>query len=68
MDSYLDKIVQCPKCHKDVRDGDRIWLDGECLCPDCYKHKRQSYDDMYKKVIMMLKINIKNIWRNKNVC
>ena len=49
MDSYLDKIVQCPKCHKDVRDGDTIWLDGECLCPDCYKHKRQSYDDMYKK-------------------
>ena len=49
MDSYLDKIVQCPKCHKDVRDGDRIWLDGECLCPDCYKHKRQAYDDMYIK-------------------
>ena len=41
--------MKCPKCHKDVRDGDRIWLDGECLCPDCYKHKRQSYDDMYKK-------------------
>lgn len=53
MNKWLDKIVQCPKCHNDVRDGDRIWLDGECLCPECYKHKRQEYDNLieygYKK-------------------
>lgn len=42
-DIYLDRIVKCPWCKKDVRDGDRIWLDGECLCPECYKWKRIKY-------------------------
>lgn len=43
--NYLNKIVQCPWCKQDVRNGDRIWLDGECLCPQCYKHKRLKYYD-----------------------
>ena len=42
-DSYLNKIVKCPWCKQDVRNGDRIWLDGECLCPECYQHKRRKY-------------------------
>ena len=41
--SYLDRLVECPKCKQLVRDGDRIWLDGECLCPECYQHKRLKY-------------------------
>lgn len=45
-DDWLNRIVKCPKCNNDVRDGDRIWLDGECLCPDCYTHKRQRYDEL----------------------
>lgn len=44
--NYLDKIVKCPWCKEDVRDGDRIWLDGDCLCPECYQHKRNKYDSM----------------------
>lgn len=46
MEDWLNKIVKCPWCKQDVRDGDRIWLDGECLCPECYQHKRQKYDDL----------------------
>lgn len=46
---WLDEIVKCPKCGVDVRDGDRIWLDGECLCPECYQHKRRTYDDLYNR-------------------
>ena len=42
MNDYLDKIVKCPSCNKEVRDGDRIWLNGECLCPDCYNKKRNE--------------------------
>ena len=42
---WLDKIVECPWCGNPVRDGDRIWLDGDCLCPDCYQHKRHKYYD-----------------------
>lgn len=43
MEDWLDEIVKCPWCKKDVRDGDRIWLDGDCLCPQCYEHKRNKY-------------------------
>lgn len=49
MEDFLNRIVQCPKCHQDVRDGARIWLDGECLCPDCYKIKRDTYDRIYEQ-------------------
>ena len=44
-DDWLNKIVECPWCGNPVRDGDRIWLDGGCLCPDCYQHKRHKYYD-----------------------
>lgn len=55
-DNWLDEIVKCPWCKNDVREGDRIWLDGEALCPDCYQHKRRKYygdsgiyNDKYEK-------------------
>ena len=47
MDNWLDRIVKCPKCNNDVRDGDRIWLNGECLCPQCYTQKRKEMDYSY---------------------
>lgn len=47
-DPYLDRVVSCPKCNKDVRYGDMIWLNGECLCPDCYQYKRQELDEYIK--------------------
>lgn len=55
MNDYLDRLVECPSCHKMTKDGDRIWLNGKCLCPDCYKRERDnitklqndSYNDGY---------------------
>lgn len=44
-EDWLNEIVKCPCCHHDVRDGDRIWLNGECLCPRCYEHKRRMLDN-----------------------
>ena len=44
-ENWLDRIVKCHWCKQEVRDGDRIWLDGECLCPQCYEHKRRKYYD-----------------------
>ena len=41
---YLNALVKCPKCNQLVRDGDRIWLNGECLCPKCYSKKREELD------------------------
>lgn len=49
MSDWLDRIVKCPNCKNDVRDGDRIWLDGDCLCPECYQHKRRKMDDLKKQ-------------------
>lgn len=46
MDNYLDRIVKCPECGQDVRDGDRIWLNGKCTCPDCYTYERQKLDNI----------------------
>lgn len=48
-DDWLNKIVKCPKCGSEVLDGNRIWLDGECLCPQCYMAKRAKYDNMMNK-------------------
>lgn len=48
-EDWLERIVQCPICKQDVRDGDRIWLDGECLCPQCYQHKRMKYDELKRQ-------------------
>ena len=33
----LDEIVKCPQCGQDVREGDRIWFNGQATCFDCYK-------------------------------
>lgn len=49
MNDWLNKIVKCPNCNNDVRNGDRIWLDGECLCSDCYQHKRNKYDELKRQ-------------------
>lgn len=49
MSDFLDKLVECPSCHKKVRDGDRIWLNGDCLCPDCYRLKRNKLTELQNK-------------------
>lgn len=40
----LEKIMKCPWCKEDVKYGDMIWLNGDCLCPNCYNHKRAQLD------------------------
>ena len=44
---YLNKIVKCPMCGKEEREGDRIWLDGLAICPQCYKARREQLDNAY---------------------
>lgn len=41
---YLETMVRCPECKRQVVNGDRIWLNGECLCPKCYQRKREAID------------------------
>lgn len=42
----MDEIVECPMCKKEVREGDRIWLNGMATCFECY---RSRYEEYYKK-------------------
>lgn len=41
MSSYdeFDEIVTCKKCKGHSKWGAMIWLNGECMCPDCYRKK-----------------------------
>ena len=48
-DEYLKELKQCPNCKQEVMYGDMIWLNGECLCPSCYQHKRNKYDELKRQ-------------------
>lgn len=61
-ESWLDKIVKCPWCNQDVKDGDRIWLDGECLCPQCYNHKRLKMEILRYEGYKQAMENSKRSW------
>ncbi len=49
MDSYLEEIITCKYCGGKEQRGKFIWLNGEELCPDCYKRKRELLDSYYQK-------------------
>lgn len=49
MDSYLEKIITCKHCGNKEKRGNFIWLNGEELCPSCYKRKRQILDEEYQR-------------------
>lgn len=49
MKDYLDRVVKCPKCNRDVIYRNMIWLEGECLCPNCYISKRAKLDSEIKR-------------------
>lgn len=63
-ESWLDKIVKCPWCNQDVKDGDRIWLDGECLCPQCYNHKRLKMEILRYEGYKQAMENSKRSWED----
>ena len=46
---WLDEVVTCPWCKHPVKQGDRIWLDGEALCPQCYEHKLRKYSNLKRR-------------------
>lgn len=49
MDSYLEEIITCKYCGGKEQRGKFIWLNGEELCPECYKRKRRILDEAYQK-------------------
>ena len=38
-DIFFDSPAICTACHKIYESGIMTWLDGACLCPDCYADK-----------------------------
>lgn len=39
-DIYFCDPVECSECHRKTELGSIIWLNGSCICPECYEKKR----------------------------
>lgn len=45
----MDEIVICVYCGKNEFYGKFTWLNGKCLCRDCYKHYFEDvYGELYR--------------------
>lgn len=44
IDELMQQHVTCKKCSGVELWGSMIWLDGECLCPECYTQAREVRD------------------------
>lgn len=40
-----DEIVICKKCNNHAKWGDMTWLNGECMCPECYQKKKEEENE-----------------------
>lgn len=38
-DRFFEDPVKCQECLKIIEAGMSIWVNGRCLCPECYKKK-----------------------------
>ena len=39
-DVFFDDPAKCQACHKIYNAGLMIWLNGKCLCPECYQKEK----------------------------
>lgn len=38
----MNEDVKCKYCGHTVKFGDMIWLNGKCMCPDCYQEEKRG--------------------------
>ena len=43
---WLDEVVTCKYCGNKTTEGEKIWLNGKCMCPQCYMKERAKEDAM----------------------
>ena len=46
----MNELVICKYCGRTTTYGELIWLNGKCLCPQCYL-KERAKEDAKRKVI-----------------
>ena len=44
MTDWLDEVVTCKYCGNKTTEGEKIWLNGKCMCPQCYMKERAKED------------------------
>lgn len=44
MNDWLDEVVICKYCGNKTTEGEKIWLNGKCMCPQCYMKERAKED------------------------
>lgn len=44
MADWLDEVVTCKYCGNKTTEGEKIWLNGKCMCPACYMKERAKED------------------------
>ena len=40
----MDEIVVCKYCGNETTYGELTWLNGKCMCPECYEKERKHQD------------------------
>ena len=40
----MEQEVTCKYCGSKTLYGDLTWLNGKCMCPECYKAEREAED------------------------
>ena len=43
---WLDEVVTCKYCGNKTTEGEKIWLNGKCMCPTFYMKERAKEDAM----------------------
>ena len=44
MMDWLDEVVVCKYCGNKTTEDEKIWLNGKCMCPQCYMRERAKED------------------------
>ena len=45
----MEQEVTCKYCGNTAKYGDLIWLNGKCMCPECYRVERDLEDKRSKE-------------------
>ena len=41
-DIFFEDPAECQECHKIIKSGLAVWVNGKCLCPDCYAKEQEQ--------------------------
>ena len=48
-EDLMEQEVTCKYCGNTAKYGDLTWLNGKCMCPECYRVERDLEDKRSKE-------------------